>query len=293
MVVVVFILKNKIMIKVRIYGGLGNQMFQYALGKSMSLNNNTKLTLDISWYYKYGKNTKRRFGLDEFNIDAKISKGVFSGLINRALYKIGLFNNGYIKEKKLFGFDQSITNYNNVYLDGFWQNKDYFKDFSDNIKKDFSLKETPTYNISIFLKKINDSESVAIHIRRGDYVDNSHANNFHGLCSLEYYNQAISHIKNRIKNPYFFIFSDDIEWVKKNLVIGEQVAWVSGNKFSDTEELFLMSACKHDIIANSTFSWWGAWLNSYNKKIIIAPKKWLNDKRFEVNGLILDEWKLI
>jgi hypothetical protein len=275
------------MIKISINGGLGNQMFQYALGRAVSLKNKMNLTLDISWYNDYGKNIKRGFELNKFNIDAKIHKPLFP-FSKKILIKIGLIK--IIKEKEIYEFDKEILKIKDGYLSGYWQNENYFKNISHTLKKDFSLKDKPTDKFLFIKEIIINSDSIAIHIRRGDYVTNNETNNFHGICNIDYYNRAIKMIKEKINNPHFFIFSDDINWAKNNLIVNKNIEWVSDYKLDDVEDLILMSLCKHQVIANSSFSWWGAYLNSNPSKIVIAPKKWLNNEDYDTSRIIPDSW---
>jgi hypothetical protein len=121
-------------------------------------------------------------------------------------------------------------------------------------------------------------------------VANKNANAHHGTCTLDYYHEAIKIMKEKIKNPYFFIFSDDIPWVKENLKIDGDAFFITGKKIKDHEEMFLMSRCKHNIIANSSFSWWGAWLNNNPEKIVIAPKRWFNNEKINTSDLVPDNW---
>jgi len=139
-------------------------------------------------------------------------------------------------------------------------------------------------------QKIKEKNSVSLHIRRGDYLTMQKAIDTIGVCPLDYYDKAIREITRKIKNPTFFIFSDDINWVKENLKTNSPTIFVSGGKLKDYEELILMSKCKHNIIANSSFSWWGAWLNNNPNKIVIAPKKWFKDTSKNTRDLIPESW---
>lgn len=276
------------MIKVVINGGLGNQMFQYAVGRAAALRNKTNLKLDVSWYEYTGKNTKRNFELDKFNIKAKTFGKGLAALINKILVKLRLIKMFY--EKEIYKFDDSFFTSKNIYLNGFWQNEYYFKDYINVIRKDFYIKGELSKNFLLLKNKTENSESVAVHIRRGDYVVNQETNNFHGTCSLDYYKQSISLIKERIAKPCFYIFSDDINWVKSNLRLSNDVVWISDYKINDVEELILLSLCKHQIIANSSFSWWGAYLNENPEKIVIAPQRWINDDRYNTSNMTPSSW---
>ncbi|MEA3458211.1 MAG: alpha-1,2-fucosyltransferase, partial [Candidatus Thermoplasmatota archaeon] len=173
----------------------------------------------------------------------------------------------FIRENKLF--DPRLLNLkiaNKVYLDGYWQDENYFKDIEAIIRKDFEI-ISPHDHINIELaKKMSKTNAICLHARRLKYEY---------LLSAEYYDLAIKHIAKKVPNPHFYCFSDDIEWIKNNITMNYPVTYISHNEESkDYDDLWLMTQCKHYIIANSTFSWWGAWLNPDSSKIIIAPKNW-------------------
>lgn len=272
------------MITTRISGGLGNQMFQYAIAKSMAKNSNDIFKLDISFY---PKQTLRKYELNLFNIDENIAdtdecialRGK-EGFIYRVKNRLDLSiqrPSSYTPENDITLFDTEVYNKNgNIYLDGFWQNENYFKGIREEIIKDFSVKNDISQEASKYLKNIINSESVSIHIRRGDYIENIHTNSVHGSCDVDYYKKAIKYINKNVSNPVFYIFSDDIPWCKENFNFLENKVLVDDTK-SAIDDLELMKNCKHNIIANSTFSWWGAWLNENEKKIVISPLNWIKE----------------
>ena len=178
-----------------------------------------------------------------------------------------------------------------IYIEGYWQTEKYFKNIEHTIKKDFTFKTKPDKNNQSLLNQIKNCNAVAIHVRRGDYVKNPVANRILGVCNLDYYNKCINLIIRKINNPHFFIFSDDPKWTINNLNIDFPATYVSHNG-SDKgyEDLRLMSNCKHQIIANSSFSWWGAWLNNNPNKVVMAPKKWFNDLSINTEDLIPESW---
>ncbi len=245
------------MIIVRTSGGLGNQMFQYAFGRALALKQNEKMLL-IKPNNK--EKTPRKFLLEHFNIQADIEQ------------KKRYFRNPFQK-----------------ILSGNRQSENYFKDIEKEIRADFTLKEKLSENAEKIKNEIEKSHSVAIHVRRGDYASNPKTRAKHGLCSPDYYAKAVAYISTRVPSAKFFVFSDDIEWVKKNIPLPLSTTYVSGSNISECEELVLMSMCKHDIIANSTFSWWGAWLNQNKEKIVIAPKIWFASG-IDENNLIPESW---
>lgn len=296
------------MIIVRLLGGLGNQMFQYATARHISLINKTELRLDLSAFAKeiYKENaTWRGFQLSVFKLkyevatsqDIEIVKNselpFFEKLKYRLLRKnIPSYRKAEQFEKQLFCFDQSILNASsNTYLTGYWQSPLYFDVIRSVLLKDFEFRENPTKKDYSFFDAIAGQNSVSIHIRRGDYVSNPEYLKIHGLCTLDYYQSAIKYICGKVTNPAFYIFSDDLDWAKKNLQIKHTCVYVSGTPDGkDYFEMYLMSLCKHNIIANSSFSWWGAWLNKNSQKIVIAPKQWMGDASIDTNDLIPGNW---
>ncbi|PIX71350.1 alpha-1,2-fucosyltransferase, partial [Candidatus Roizmanbacteria bacterium CG_4_10_14_3_um_filter_33_21] len=269
----------KIMIIANLTGGLGGQMFQYAAGRALSLKLKTPLKLHFT---NALFNTQRQYGLDIFNIkanlatDAEIAKlGVIKNqVINRFLYLAQLMNIRLLKnvytEKLNDEYDPDFFNIpDNFCIQGYFANEKYFKNIETTIRKDFTFKNKLDEKNQKFKDLITKYESVSIHVRRGDYITNKTGPRFIGL---DYYIKAIKTISNKIKNPIYFIFSDDIDWVKQNLKLKNKSYFVNNNHGKNSyKDMQLMSLCKHNIIANSTFSWWGSWLNSNKNKIMIKP----------------------
>jgi hypothetical protein len=191
-----------------------------------------------------------------------------------------------------FPYDPNILKCNNhVYLEGYWQTEKYFKDIKEIILRDFTIVEEPDPRNKTMADQIRGSESVSIHVRRGDYVTNPTTNAYHGTCSEDYYKKAIQIIKNRVHKPQFFIFSDDLTWVREHLDIGYPTVFVDFNgPDKDYEDLRLMSLCQNHIIANSSFSWWGAYLGSDPGKIVIAPKRWFKKTDIITSDLLPESW---
>lgn len=277
------------MIIVKLMGGLGNQMFQYAFGRALSIKHNQKLILDID---EFSTCESRDFELNKYNISGKIftrkektnlkilnPKSLFFKLLKK-LNLTSLIPNYYLE--KTLVYHEDILTLDNMYFDGYFQNEKYFKSIRNELLNDFKITEDITAYTKEVKKLIKSSDkSVSLHIRRGDYVSNSRINNIHGTCSLEYYTKAIEYIKTQIGEINIFIFSDDISWVKENLHHKNIYFVESYNNRIPHEDIYLMSLCSHHIIANSSFSWWGAWLNQNENKIVIAPKRWFNDKKME------------
>ena len=279
------------MIAVRLMAGLGNQMFQYATGLALAHKYNTKLMLDISSYKNMSKeDTPREYGLNIYPLRAGLASKKTMGQIVNAKENlsrldslkrlIGLYDSLVIMREKHPGFNEEIFNAgNNTYLIGWWQNEGYFSHIRDEILKSFTPKIEPNAKNLRYIKSIQSSNSIGIHVRRGDYVQNKHANKYHGLTGIEYYKKAISKMSNIVDSPTFVVFSDDIDWCKRELPVGKNSIFVKGNDRQPHEDIRLMSLCEHNIIANSSFSWWGAWLNNNTSKTVIAPKMWVSDQR--------------
>jgi hypothetical protein len=289
------------MIVAKIYGGLGNQMFQYAFSKSLAIQNKTDLYLDLSWYSLDKSSTHRKFQLDVFNTEFKIanskiisdSKPLLLSLLNAILVRLKLgrlqTSNYFVEDK--FCYNSSVDKIGNVcYVNGYWQSHKYFHEIKEVIQSDFKLKKIFLNELNAsYLENIINNNSVGIHIRRSDYTLNNNKS-IHGTLSIDYYMEAIRIMESKLNSPIFFIFSDDIGWARNKFKNLSNCKFVSSSH--DYLDLFLISQCKHNIIANSSFSWWGAWLNSNPEKIIIAPKKWFSCENLnkQTNDLIPETW---
>lgn len=291
------------MIVVKLIGGLGNQLFQYAAGRALANYHKTDLALDTSYLklVSNGAYTQRKFELEPFNISASIANEetlkVFNfnqGRIITRLKKIspGLFNNMIFNEHHFNFHSEFLKLPKDTFLNGYWQSEKYFNSIRNKLLHEITLKESLSTKALLQEKQINEVNSVALHVRRGDFVSLKSANHFHGYLDIDYYKVALEQIKNKVTDPVFFIFSDDMDWCKENLAFINKKEFVDGkaNAISTQEELILMSRCKHTIIANSSFSWWGAWLNQNKSKTVIAPKNWFADKKININDLIPADW---
>jgi len=279
---------------VKFNGGLGNQMFQYAFASSIAYEYGIDVAFDFSYFDDvklHDEVTTRYFELDVFNLNCKsatkedlaqIKRPEFDSKLKNSFAKKfpAMFGINFYREKNNTCFNRSLVN-NDVYAyyDGYFQNEKYFKHLRPHLLNDFSLKIAIDEKNKAMLEKISKPDSVSIHIRRGDYVTLDYVNKMHGECTLEYYEKAIEYIAKRVKSPHFFLFSDDIQWVIENLKINYPFTIVDFNQGKGWFDLNLMKSCKHNIIANSSFSWWGAWLNESSSKIVIAPKKWSAKKQ--------------
>lgn len=289
---------------VKLNGGLGNQMFQYALARIIAKRHNSNLLLDKELFKLTEKtpgHTPRNYELKIFGIEhptaSKEDIDYFERLpfyykIKRELH----LNYPKICFEKNFYFDSNLHNIlPPVYLRGFFQSFKYFQENEDLIKEIYSF---PVENLDRFnyqyLNSIRRSTSASVHIRRGDYIEDKITNKIHGTCNRQYYEQAISRISQISEEVNFFFFSDDIDWVEKEFsdFPGRKHFITSNSGKNSWKDMFLMSCCTHNIIANSSFSWWAAWLNRNKSKIVISPKKWFRspDKEKYSFDLIPEEW---
>lgn len=288
------------MIVVKLKGGLGNQLFQYATAKSLSIKHNTSLYLDLSLLNADPKQqyTKRELELNLFNIAAKqIKKKQLNNFFrkqsiwNRIQTK--LFGRYDIQNQNGFEYDSNFENYTkNTYLnDGYWQSEKYFKNIRENLLNELVVVLPKNNQVTQFENQIKKCNSVSIHIRRGDYISLANANAAHGVLPLSYYGAAIDCITSTQNNCVFFVFSDDINWAKNNLQLNNQTHYIDFNTGKNSVfDLHLMSKCKHNIIANSSFSWWAAWLNQNKHKTVIAPKQWFQTTEHNTTDLLPSEW---
>jgi hypothetical protein len=287
------------MILVDLNGGLGNQMFQYAAAKSLALYHNVELRINIEADTKDKLPdgiTKRPFDLNYFNLNLKeattfeLASFASRSLLNKLLSKLKPNYKRKVYKEPFFHFDPDFFSASSdIYIMGLRQSEKYFKPFEKEIRSDFKFEADKIVHLSAITGKINTEPSVALHIRRGDYLAKISLEVL-GLMPAEYYHSAVSIINDKITNPTYYIFSDDINWAKENLHLPNAI-YVSVNiTKTHFEDMYLMSQCRHNIIANSSFSWWAAWLNNNPDKIVIAPKKWFNKGPKDTQDLIPESW---
>lgn len=289
------------MIITHLIGGLGNQMFQYASGRALSLDRGVPLRLDAQDFEGYalhnGFELYRVFDLQLQMTTLEDIKRVLGWRAHPAV-RTRLFRKQLtlLRGQRLF-VDTQFTSWRQLsqvpdscYLMGNWQTEMYFKHAEDVIRSDFSFRSPLVGKNRDLADQINGSAVISLHVRRGDIAANPASLAFHGLCSLDYYRRAIEYITARIDDPEFYIFSDDIPWVKENLSLSQPCHYIDHNSGSESyNDMHLMSLCKHHIIANSSFSWWGAWLNPSPEKIVIAPEKWFASD-FDSTDIIPEDW---
>lgn len=285
---------------VRIWEGLGNQMFQYAMAKSLEYRTGQKVYLDINHAYKdsfawEGKHIGRDYMLDNFKITlepVQVEKmPAFSFLKQQTIWDKVIFYLG-TKMKCPIGFLQDedgmfhgeyFRRRGNYYVFGWFQQEAYFKDIRKVLLKEFRPKEKIAVPAEL-LRILKNENTVSIHVRRGDYLKWGNA------CDSLYYHRAMEYMNQKVEKPIYLVFSDDMEWVRNNLPIQGEVVEISENyNFKDYEELLIMSRCRHQIISNSTFSWWAAWLNQNDKKHVVAPSKWFQSQK----NIVPKEWTII
>lgn len=273
------------MVVVRLSGGLGNQLFQYAVGRYLAFNANTELVLEDSFYHHRSPNTTpRTFELDKFAVLARRTNAgerralrSYTGKIwkrlRRALPLPGPLQ--YVYEPVGQFLPAVRTNKDQVFLDGYWQSAAYFTGIEDLLREELQPLLPMSSEDQQIASHMEQVEAVSLHVRRGDYVSNAAANHMHGVCGLDYYQAAVKFMVERLSNPVFFVFSDDLDWLKRNLQIEHPCVYVGHNSSAmAVQDLRLMSRASHHIIANSSFSWWGAWLNPSPAKQVVRPRKW-------------------
>lgn len=270
------------MVVVQLIGGLGNQLFQYAAAKSLAIEKKKKLCIDVSQFENY---KLHNYALNHFNIFSNIYRRP-----NKYLRKIKNFLKKSVYYKEVgFGYNKELININGdaIFLEGYFQSEKYFLKYEKEIRNDFEI-ITPLKTITKeTIEQIQRVNSVSIHIRRGDYLTNQ----LHNTNKENYYEKALEIIESRVDKPVFFVFSDDMDWVKLNFSTKQETVFIDFNDaLTNFEDLKLMYSCKHNVIANSSFSWWGAWLNQNPDKVVIAPKQWFNDDSIYVEDIIPTSW---
>ena len=290
------------MVIVRIMGGLGNQMFQYAAGYALASKRKVPLLLDISSYQNY--ELHHGFELSRiFNTDIQLAKATdvrlaigwqtstFAYRPLRNKYLSSIRHSRWVVEPHLH-FWPGLFNVPGVcYLDGYWQSEKYFANVQATIRKAFTFPALMTGQNNQVAEAIKNSNAVCLHVRRGDYATNPKTLAFLGLCTLAYYQRAIQHVREHIENPAFFVFSDDIDWCKNNLNLPSSCQYINHNLGNTSYlDMHLMSLCKHHIVSNSTFSWWGAWLSDSADGIKISPTPWFSHPDVNDESIVPSNW---
>jgi hypothetical protein len=276
------------MITVALYGGLGNQLFQYALGRSFELERGDEVRFDPRGVEE---DPLREYRLDQFQTcvvlatpaDVRRARGADRPRVLRMASSMAARLRPYHRRRvvveQLYGFDPRIRRVRrSCVLSGYWQDERYFRGIRDTLLDEL----TPRYDLSArardLLARMDATTSVSVHVRRGDYVWKASAARTHGVCPPGYYERAAGLLLARVPGAHFFVFSDDVEWAREKLQLGAETTFVDGGgPERDYEDLQLMRSCRHHIVANSSFSWWAAWLCRRPEAVIIAPDPWFND----------------
>jgi hypothetical protein len=288
------------MLSVKLWGGIGNQMFQFAFGIYMA----KKRDASISFFPGNSCKNLDEYDLNKFKLDlVEVSqdknanfkynyRNTLEYRIKRKMIQLFPFVNKNVLVEKGLQYKADIPE-KCVLFDGYWQSYRYVNDVESELREKFVFKDNSLKKLEVY-KYIIATNSVSVHIRRGDYLQGKNVLIFEA-CQIDYYIAAVNLIYSKIESPVFFVFSNDIEWAKENFKFSNKLKlhFIDNSDHSDPSiaDLFLMSKCKNNIIANSTFSWWAAWLNSTNRKIIIAPKKWyVGDLNEVTKDLIPPNW---
>lgn len=292
------------MIYVNIRGNLGNQLFTYAFARKLQEFSKQKICLN--YYYLKKNKPEYTFSLDKYKLNdnvifecdkplpwfvnpysifARTVRKIFPNIYFQVMSKFGCYLWAKKDYKKV-----KFTKHKNYYVDGYWQSDKYFNDIRNIICQEIQPKELPNKENENLYNLIKNTESVCITIRRGDYVSNPEYKKKFYICDEKYFYKGLEELKKYVPNLTLFIFSDDIEWAKKNLNFGQKMYYETG-KDGVCEKIRLMSACKHFIISNSTFSWWAQYLCENDEKIVIAPSIWYTNG--EKGDIYQEKWKLI
>lgn len=285
-------------------GGLGNQMFQYAAGRALSLTRGVPLRLDTQDFEGY--TLHNGFELHRiFDIEAQVaSRNETHQVLGWRAFdplRRKLFHQRFLRFRGASLFVDSLSNQrydfadmpDSCYLMGNWQSERYFAQVADTIRTDFAYRAMPMGRNAELVELISNTTAVSLHVRRGDIAANPASLAVHGLCSLDYYRKAIEYVTAKLVNPEFVIFSDDMAWVRENLHVAYPCHYVDHNKGPESyNDMRLMSRCHHHIIANSSFSWWGAWLNPSQKKIVVAPQRWFA-ANYDSSEIVPSSWTQI
>lgn len=286
-------------------GGLGNQMFQYAIARALSEHYQSSFLLDRSWFdMPQSETTPRPYQLDLLQIQ-NVANSMLPfpkrpNKLIRALQGIVPLGPMVYYQKSAFDFDPSLFELKGVakrdlFLFGYWQAYPYLENIRPILQTEFRTKIPTPHHYQTYLELIRTSESVMLHIRRGDYVDSPSAAKFHGALSPIYYQKSIEALLLNKPDAHFFVFSDDLPWAKEALPKNLKITFVENSLQADAaaQELQLMTECKHHIIANSSLSWWGAWLNKNCGGLVFAPNRWISDSSLDLSHLLPNHWQRV
>ena len=284
-------------------GGLGNQMFQYAAGRALAKSLGTTLSLDLSFFSQQSLSvTPRDFELGCFNIEENIidsSYSIFLKLAKKLPFLFNILNQRVLVERGVDFMSDFFKTCDGTRLIGYWQSYKYFADINDTLFDEFQPRSSFCLENEEFAHQLAvDNHSIALHIRCGDYLNLSSATNYHGNLTLSYYQDAINFIHKHDEFAKIIIFSDDIDWCKIHFKDLQNVFFApSPTSAKPWEDMVLMSLCRGNIIANSSYSWWSAWLGDIrygiNDRQVIAPNRWFSQQSFCASDRFPPHWKLI
>ena len=283
------------MIITKLIGGLGNQMFQYAAGAALARRLGVPLYVDARAFESYDRHALCLdvFGVPMHQVESRpVRRG---GWWKRWLGGLGggAATGPRVYKEKAFTFDPEVLGLQgDVYLDGYWQSERYFEDCASYIRELFTVRVEPSQTNREYLQAVAGDRSVSLHVRRGDYVTDAGANAVHGTCDADYYARALACVEQRAgPSLQIFVFSDDPDWAEGMFRDDPRVRVMRHNDtLTNYEDLRLMSACRHHVLANSTFSWWGAWLDGRSDSTVIAPQRWFRDERMDARDLVPQRW---
>ena len=289
----------------QIQGGLGNQLFQYANARAIAHKYQSPLLLDQVWFTKINKDvTPRALLLFKLNIKGDListeSMMKKPKLIRKILQRLWPVKHHIYAEKFHYKFDPGLEREpalkaQNLYLIGYWQSYRYFSDIKQILKTEITPNRPLDLNYQSYLEQIQSKSSAMVHVRRGDYINQVSANKIHGFIGLEYYQKGMEILLRKNSNIHFFVFSDDLAWAKENLPYQNRITFIDSIDCKDAvvQELELMTKCQYHLIANSSLSWWGAWLAENENGTIICPKRWANDEDIAWDDLLPSHWQRI
>ena len=291
------------MVIVRLNGGLGNQMFQYAAGRALADRLGTELLLDTRAFVhalSLQAYTRRAYALAPFTLRARVATatdlknwpvwvmelGIRLRLV-RTLFRRWHFEPAITYDPSMLTLHEPIC------LVGYWQSERYFIDIADKLRADFALAQPMSGDNAKLLDLARSAGSVGLHVRRGDFANLKYATQVHGLCSIDYYRRAIGIVRKRCPECHFLVFSDDPQWARAELPLDRSAVFVAGNEERPEQDMALMRACKHHITANSSFSWWASWLGNSPDQIVIAPTPWYASPKLDARDLAVPRWHYI
>ena len=286
---------------VRIEGGLGNQLFQYAAGRALADRLGCELALDLRGL---ALNADRPYHLNRYAVRAQLADATTLDSLpdwrakRASRFRSWLMLQGWPVSEyvgfwpRSFAFDPRFEAIQQgVFLVGYWQSERYFSTHRARLLSDLQLTTPANPSLQAWLAQVRSCQSVALHVRRGDYVSNPAAAQFHGLCDLRYYEESMARLAAQYNDLQVFVFSDDLNWAQSHLKLNVPTHWVQGHSTEEPHlDLEIMRHCQHHILANSSFSWWGAWLCERSGQQVFAPKKWFADETVDTSDVIPARW---